>query len=334
MSRSARHVAAVSSFVLSVGVALFPGGARAQDRSADAERLFREAQQLLEAKDYANACPKLERAYALDRKLGTLINLAFCHKSQDAWWLAWIEFRQAELMAMAQGRTDRRDFVRQQLTEIEKKGKLAVVMIDNPRHEPLTEVLVEDRKMPDAENGAIFMVEPTGAVDRKFTFRAKGKKSVERLVKIVRSDKSIQHVVVPTLEDQEPEPEAAPPPAPPPPDHAAVPPAPANDGRSQRLVGWIVTGTGAAALGVGGYFGIEALGSPCAGSSKNPPCTSEAKSTADKEALASTILVAGGAVAVAGGLWLVLTAQRDAPKAGARIAPTVGLGYAGVQGRF
>lgn len=329
-----------SSFVVAaaLGVALVPGLARADDRNADAERLFREAQQLLEARDYANACPKLERAFALDRKLGTLINLAFCHKAQETIWLAWLEFRHAEVMATAQGRTDRRDFARQQLTEIEKKGKLALVVVDNPRNEPLTEVLVEDRRIPEAETGVAFMVEPTTTVDRKFTFRAKGRKPAEKLVKVARGEKAVQHVAVPPMEVQEeavapvtpatPLPEPSREPAP-----VAPPPAVAEEATgTQRVLGWGLAGLGVVALGVGSYFGVSALGNGCAGSSKNPPCTDDEKRAGDRDAMVSTLAMAGGGVAVVAGIALVLTAPR--PSTRAALTPVVGLGYGGLAGRF
>ncbi len=336
MKRLATSGVACAAFAASL---FLTAEARAQDRAADAERLFREAQQLLEGRDYANACPKLERAYALDKKLGTLINLAFCHKAQETYWLAWLEFRQAEVMAIAQNRLDRRDFVRQQLSEIEKKGKLALVVIDNPRNEPLTEVLVEDRRVPEAENGAVFMAEPTTSVDRKVTFRAKGKKSVEKLVKIARSDKTVQHVVVPPMEDQPPEaPPAAPvvteTPSPKPAAPARDEGASSDDGSTRRLIGWSVAGLGVASIGVGSYFGIETFRSPCAGSSKNPPCTSEVKAEADRNGLVATVTMIGGAAAVVGGLYLVLTSS-SSPRVGRRaVEPVLGATYAGVRGVF
>lgn len=326
------------AFAASAAALVVTTAASAQDRSADAERLFREAQQLLEARDYANACPKLERAYQLDKKLGTLINLAFCHKAQESYWLAWVELRQAEVMAVGLGRNDRRDFVRQQLAEVEKKGKLAVVVVDNPRAEPLTEVLVEDRKIPEAETGAPFMVEPTSTVDRKFTFRAKGKKSVEKLVKIAKSEKVVQHVAVPPMEAQSDVP-------PPPPVANGVSDEPRpnpvrdvapDDGSLQRIVGWSLVGLGVAGIGVGSYFGVDAIGNPCADTDK-PPCTPEAKSKGDRDALVSTLAVGSGVAAIGGGLLLVLTAgPKAAPTTGTRahVEPVVGASFAGIRGRF
>ena len=53
--------------------------------------------------------------------LGTLINLAFCHKEQGASWYAWLEFREAEVKATELNRADRRDFAHARLVELEKQ---------------------------------------------------------------------------------------------------------------------------------------------------------------------------------------------------------------------
>jgi hypothetical protein len=317
--------------------------ARAEDRNADAERLFREAQPLLEARDFANACPKLERAFALDSKLGTLINLAFCHKAQETWWLAWLEFRHAEVMAVAQKRSDRRDFVRAQLTEIERRAKLSLVIVDNPRGEPLTEVLVEDRKVPEAEAGSVFMVEPTTTVDRKFTFLAKGKKSVDKLVRIPRSDKTVQHVPVPQMENEDagaPNLPLASTPLPVSARKATAGDEPSPDaaregGGSRGLLGWGLVGLGALGVGVGSYFGVKALGSGCAGTSARASCTPDVKRAGDRDALASTVTMAAGGAAAVGGLVVLLLEPSSARKsASASVAPALGLGTVGVRGCF
>src|SRR5207253_7042855 len=111
----------------SLSLSVFAANAHAQDREADAERLFREGQKLLEERRYGEACPKFEQAYKKDNALGTLLNLAFCHKEQGAVWYAWLEFREAELKATDQNRTERRDFARKSLGELERSLAKAAV---------------------------------------------------------------------------------------------------------------------------------------------------------------------------------------------------------------
>jgi tetratricopeptide (TPR) repeat protein len=88
------------------------------DKDADAERLFREGQKLMEERRYGEACPKFDLAYRKDQQLGTLLNLAYCHKELGTTWLAWVEFKEAELKAIELKRTERRDFARQRMAEL------------------------------------------------------------------------------------------------------------------------------------------------------------------------------------------------------------------------
>ena len=195
-----RRTAALVALVAAGLIVGTPRVAWAQDREVDAERLFREGQKLLEERRFGEACPKFEAAYSKDHSLGTLINLAFCHKEEGALWYAWLEFREAEVKATELNRPDRRDFAKQRLTELEKQ--LPKVIIDNPRKVPLTDVLVEDRKVWEAERGAVFAAE---VGTRRFIFKARGRKNGALLVNIVKGEK-LQHVTVPDMEEGSDEP--------------------------------------------------------------------------------------------------------------------------------
>jgi hypothetical protein len=309
--------------------------ARADDSDADAERLFREAQKLLEERRYGDACPKFEAAYKKDGKLGTLLNLAFCHKEQGATWYAWLEFREAEFKAEEQKRPERKEFARKRLDELEKDKSLAKVIVENPQKLPLVEVDVEDRKVPEAERGVYFTAEEG---KRKLTFKAKGKKPATSLVTIVRADRP-QKVVVPDMEDQ-PVASATPPPPPPPPpppvDRVEPPPKPADGdgdtGSTQRTIGWIGIGAGGPILVAGGVFGVLTITGPCTG---NRSCTASDHNRANTTGLVASIAVPVGAVMLGGGILLLLFApsgKSSSERAG--IAPEVGLGYYGVRGTF
>lgn len=278
----------------------------AQTREADAERLFREGQKLMEERRYGEACPKFDAAYKKDGALGTLLNLAFCHQEQGAIWYAWLEFREADVKATDLNLPDRRDFARARLSQLQKS--LPRVSLDNPLKVPLADVLVEDRKVWNAEAGEPFAVE-AGA--RKFTFRAKGKKPKTVLVSVARTARGTQRVRVPMLEDLTAE--DLPPPVvdtpPPPPRVASVAPAPADvalppRSSAQRTVGWITIGTGAAALGIGGVTGALAVFGPCGGKNCSPD---ERDSASTMAAISTTSFIVGGA-AVVGGVLVLLTA--------------------------
>ena len=286
-----------------VGLACsLPAAAHADE--ADAERLFREGQKLMEEHRYGEACPKFADAYKNDAALGTLINLAFCHKEQGAIWYAWLEFREAEVKAIELSRADRRDFAHARLAELEKSASLRKVVIDNPRNVGLIDVKVEDRKVPEAERGAVFAAE---AGSRKFTFRAKGKRPSTVLVTVTPTTK-VQHVPVPEMADLTAED------LPPPPQAKKEPDAPAPTPRApvdhtQRTIGWVGVGVGGGALAVGLAMGGVSLFGPCGHSA----CGSGERSFASTSAAISTVSVIGGGALVVTGIVLLLTAPSDAP---------------------
>jgi hypothetical protein len=336
-------------------VLLGSGGAAAQDREADAERLFREGQKLLEERRFGEACPKFEAAYTKDHSLGTLINLAFCHKEQGAIWYAWLEFREAEVKATELNRPDRRDFAKQRLTELEKQ--LPKIVVDNPHKVPLTDVLVEDRKVWEAERGVVFAAE---AGQRRFIFKAKGKRPAAALINVMKGDK-VQHVSVPAMEDGVEAPAGNNG------DHALDPPSPKaeaaassdpNAGSTQRTLGWVALGVGGVAAIIGGVAaiigtieGVSTFSNPCHGGKTGPECTPEERDSGSTTgAIADVSFVVAG-LAVAGGLFLLLTAPSASsapPPAAAKrvvrplpshapavsVTPRLGLGWASVSGTF
>lgn len=316
--------------------------AAAQDKEQDAERLFREGQKLLEERRYGEACPKFDAAYRKDNQLGTLLNLAYCHKEQGAIWQAWLEFREAELRAIELRRTDRKDFATKARVELERS--LARAVIDNPTKLELTEVLVEDRKVPEAERGAPFAVE---AGQRKFVFRAKGKKQATLLVTIARAERP-QHVAVPAMEDKGPD--DAPPviaiePARSRPAAAPSNPERTDTGNTQRMLGWGAIGVGGVAAVVGGVTGVMTITSPCATTfkSKSEDCTSDTSGDFKTTGLVSTVSFIAAAVFAGAGAGLLLSAPssgskgaeaRPVGRSATRTTPLLGLGFVGITSAF
>lgn len=330
-SRRAGLVARALLTAMPLATMLVAGSASAQDREADAERLFREGQKLLEERRFGEACPKFEAAYSKDHSLGTLINLAFCHKEQGAIWYAWLEFREAEVKATELNRPDRRDFAKQRLAELEKQ--LPKVIIDNPQKVPLTDVLVEDRKVWEAERGAVFAVE---VGQRRFVFKAKGKKNGALLTNITKSDK-VQHITVPDMEDGSDEPPKSESPVDAP--KAAAPAAEPSDGSMQRTIGWVSIGVGGVAAILGSIEGISTLSSPCSGAKSCPP---DERSSANSSATIADIAFVVAALGVVGGIALIATAPSaptaQPPASAARstitVTPRLGLGWASLSGTF
>ncbi|MCA9585973.1 MAG: hypothetical protein KC657_11500 [Myxococcales bacterium] len=335
--------------VIALGVAgllAWAPEAAAQDSKADAERLFREAQTLLERGRYGEACPKFESSYKKDRQLGTLLNLAYCHKQEGRQWFAWLEFKEAELVAAAQGRKERVEFARARLAELEKTLPRAKLSLN--KSVQLTQVLVEDRTVPDAENGAVFTMDPG---ERKIVFIAPGKKPATKLVNVTKSDRPLK-ISVPDMEDAPPD---APPPAvepdEPPLDKPKPEQPPADkprDGSSQRTLAWVSFGGAAVAAGIGSVFGLTAVNKfaevdplrsvcrPGACSATDSAAWTKIQEEASSAATVATIaFVAAGALAVTGVVLLVTAPPRDAPaKGGITVQPIVGLGFGAVRATF
>ena len=113
-------------------------------------------------------------------------------------------------------------------------------------------------------------------------------------------------------------------------------------GGTQRTIGWIGIGTGAAALAVGSVAGMMSLGKKRDlddGGCQGNDCFTDQKSDVDahnRDILIANVGFAAGGVLAATGLTLLLTApKRDQTEKDARhISPWIGIGQAGIRGRF
>jgi hypothetical protein len=113
-----------------------------------------------------------------------------------------------------------------------------------------------------------------------------------------------------------------------------------HPGRTQRIAGFAVLGLGVAGLAVGGIEGATALNKQDSLDAWCPngrdQCLDGAQDIIDEYDSARTLSTVGfvvGGVAAAGGVVLILTAPH-APRAGRSVEPWIGVGSAGLRGRF
>lgn len=114
--------AAIAASAAPPSLAQVPAG-----NAAMAEALFREGQRLMFEKRYPEACPKLAESHRLDPAGGTLLTLAFCHEAEGRTATAWTEFREAEAVALREGRRDRQAAAREKADALEPRLSRLVI---------------------------------------------------------------------------------------------------------------------------------------------------------------------------------------------------------------
>jgi hypothetical protein len=101
-------------------------GDEARDPVA-AEALFAEGHKLMEAQDYAKACPKLEESYRLDPATGAQFALALCHEKEGRLASAWVEFMEVASRANAEGYAEREKSAREHADAL--RGRLSYLTL-------------------------------------------------------------------------------------------------------------------------------------------------------------------------------------------------------------
>lgn len=307
---------ALASTLLAVPIA-----ARAESASSQAvaEALFEEARQLMEKGRYADACPKFAESQRLDPAAGTLLNLASCFEKNGQTASAWVTFKSAAAEAR---RVQRDDWEKLATTRAEAlRGKLSKLTIFVPPAAQLRDLDLrrDGERVGSAEWGSAIPVDP-GA--HAITVVAPGKEKWSTAVTVEPNGAQVD-VTVPALQDV-PRPSGA---------KAGPAETPSEGGSSlQRPVALGVAGIGVVGLGLGTYFGVQAMSARrdglrnCVGTE----CSAEGVQRIDDAHAAATLstvcFVVGGA-ALVGGAVLYFTAPKST-------AVGLGPGSVVVAGRF
>lgn len=294
---------------------------------AMARELFEEGRKLMVGKDYPKACAKLAESQRLDPGGGTLIHLALCYEKQGKTASAWVTFNEALSVAKRDRRDDRSKVAEEHLAALAPKlTKLRLIVSADLAKTPGLVIRRAGDPVSRAEWGSAVPVDP-GPIPIEAS--APGKRPWQRTVTADQPGQTIDAELgaLPSSDSLAPDTSAAPPE-----EDAGVP---AGSSGGLRTVGLVVAGVGVVGLGVGGYFGLQAMSKKkdadghCDGSACRDQAGVDLRRDARSAGTISTIAFVAGGVATAAGAVLYLTAPKPG-RARARLMPRVGVGFAGV----
>jgi hypothetical protein len=295
---------------------------------AAAEALFEEGLQLLEKKDFALACPKLESSQKLDPGVGTLLYLADCYEQAGRTASAWATFKEAAYAAETQHQTDRQKTAEAHAASLKPKLSYLQITLADPVLNGL-EVTMDDSPVSSGMLQTAIPIDP-GA--HRIQASAPERVAWSATVNVPQGPATTKTVVPPLKQVAATPPAPAPLAQPKPPLAAPSRPTPpperdrgseAAPGSTQRLWGYLFTGTGLLGLGVSGVASIVAVSKNKAADNECDPqqhtyCNSrgiELSNSAKSAAGVATVTGAIGLAAVSTGVVLLLTAPKaNAPK--------------------
>jgi hypothetical protein len=154
------HLALFASFAATITVAA-PASAQSGDTDRQiAQQLFDDGRALLEAKRYAEACPKFAESQRLDPGGGTLANLAYCHELEGKTATAWSEFRDALSQALKDERKDREELSRAHIADLTPKLMRVVVRVPERLASRDPEINLDRSRLPEAAWNTPIPVDP------------------------------------------------------------------------------------------------------------------------------------------------------------------------------
>ena len=270
---------------------------------------------------YAEACPKFAESHRLDPGGGTLLNLAVCHEGEGKLATAWGEFQEALALARADGREDRISLAEQRIAAIEPQlARLTVTPPANPPEDLV--VSVNGTPLGAAACGAPM---PVDAGSVRIEVSAPGHQEFVKSVDIRDGENIV--VEVPMLS------EALGGAAGDGPSDAGV----ASGGEPNHAAAYVVGGLGLAAIGVGSYFGVQALQDRNKAEELgcNDTCPTPDAHQADKNAVfngwLATAGIGAGLAAVGVAIYLYVDAEAEHAEAGdVAVIPSAGPGGAGL----
>jgi tetratricopeptide (TPR) repeat protein len=292
----------------------------------DATRLFEEGRALADQGKYEEACERYTRSYELERGAGTMLNLGDCAEREGKLRRAWQMYDAAALEYDRTGKTGGAKFARERARALAPRLGTVVVRLAEPRADGLT-VRIGGRVVPPAAE----IVERVDAGAVVIEVGADGREPFSTTTSAAAGAEAI--VEVPALRAMDTGVVVAPPERPP-------PPVQSRRQRRRVLLAAGITGAGAVSLGVTAVLAFSARAAYRDYEAKgvelgcvDTPCSAEDLRTLDSyfdraalRADLATGFAIGGAVLLAGGAVLYLTAPRER----VTVAPVASSGRVGV----
>ena len=291
---------AVVAFVTALAI-VRAAPARADDTPI-AESLFQQGLTAMERGDYTRACRLLGESQHLDPGGGTLLNLALCHEREGKVATAWARYHDALGIARRDARDDRITFAAEHIKLLEPRLPRLAISMNEP-------VAGAHAKVDGVDLSATVWETPSPIDPGQHVLRVEAPGHAPWTMTVAVAEAETRRVTVPRL--------------------AAVTmdtpgPVPAP-GRRQRILGWSLTGVGGSALIAGAVLGALAIGAESTADASCPgtgacsdPRGLDASSRARAFSTAATISAIGGAVVLAGGIVLLLTAPSSPSASTAR----------------
>ncbi len=275
----------------------------ASGQQAAAEALFEQASQLVDVGRIAEACEKFAASQELDPGLGTQLHLADCYDRAGRSASAWALFREVADRSRRENQLDREHIAAERAAALEPKLARLEVRVRPSRQLSGLTLSLAGASVPKASWNVALPVDP-GSM--RLEANAPGRQAWSLQIKVAPGP-GTQVIELPALTAAPVSASA---------ERTASPGNESNNGSSRRVLGLLTGGAGLVALAAGGFFGYRAYAlnqsskAECRADAPNA-CTEHGTSlrkNATAAARLSTIASVSGAVLVAGGITLVMTA--------------------------
>lgn len=294
--------------------------------AAAAEKLFKDALELMVQKRFAEACSMLEQSQKIDPGLGTMLNLALCYEELGRTASAWGLFREVAARAKGTPRADRVQTAQEHADALAPKLSYLEVRV-SPKARVQGLVVAVDGKPRDPQLYGVALPADPGEHVVEATAPGRGPLTVKIVLGATSDRKSVEVGELEPLPAPSPEPVKELRPTNP------EPPAPSATG--QKTLGWILIGSGAVLVGTGAAFGVLAVkqNEESVQCGKDPACDFDhGYAWANRYAWVANITLPLGLISAGVGTYLLVSAPKQPASApGARLVPNIATSGAGMK---